>query len=314
MMCLFGGVMILEQMQYFIHVAKTGSFSQSARILGISQPTLSRQIGQLETFLGQVLFDRYRRPLMLTPAGEFFLTHITPSMNELTQTIELTKNFHKVATNVLRIGFVASVLYGLLPDIIAALRKRLPNIDVRLLEVGSNDQIQALKTGEIDVGFGRFLCDDVSIKQTFLRYERLVVALPIDHTLAMRDKAVGISFKELVNETLILYHRTQLPTKDGDSDQLLHLFSQHKLTPKNTTKASDIQIALGLVSGGVGVTLVPESLTTVRTSQIHYHHLHHENATSPIYMNALSQSPHLYIDELLMATFDVYKQHHIPNP
>lgn len=303
--------MMLEQIQYFIHVAGTGSFSQSARLLGISQPSLSRHIGQLEMALGQTLFDRYRRPLTLTPAGEFFLMHVTPNITQLKQTIELTKNFQKTNTKTLTIGFVASILYGLLPDIIATLRKRAPKIEVRLVEVGSNAQIQALKTGEIDVGFGRFLCDDGFVRQTFLRHERLVAALPIYHPFALRDKSLGVSFKELAGETLILYHRTLLPTAQGDSDQLLHLFSQHQLTPKHTTKASDIQIALGLVSGGVGVTLVPESLQTVRTSQIHYHQLHHENATSPIYMNTLSESAHPHIKDLLAATYEVYERHQI---
>lgn len=303
-------MMLLQQMHYFIHVAQTKSFSQSARLLGISQPSLSRHIGQLESVLGQTLFDRYHRPLILTPAGEFFLTHITPSVTNLYEAIELTKKFkHSATPNTLTIGFVASILYGLLPEIIATLRQRLPKLDVRLVEVGSNAQMQALKTGEIDVGFGRFLCDDVFVRQVFLRHERLMVALPIYHPLAKRDRAQGISFKELVNETLILYHRTPLPTAHGNSDQLLHLFNQHKLSPKHTTKASDIQIALGLVAGGMGVTLVPESLKSVRAEQIHYHHLHHENATSPIYMNVLNQSAHPSVSSLLEATYRVYDAH-----
>lgn len=303
--------MLLQQMHYFIHVAQSRSFSQSARLLGISQPSLSRHISQLENVLGQRLFDRYHRPLILTPAGEFFLTHIRPSITNLHEAIELTKNFQKTNTKTLTIGFVASILYGLLPEIIATLRQKLPKLDVQLVEVGSNEQMQALKTGDIDVGFGRFLCDDDFVRQTFLRHERLVVALPIYHPLARRDGRTGISFKELVSETLILYHRTPLPTAQGNGDQLLHLFNQHQLSPKHTTKASDIQIALGLVAGGVGVTLVPESLKSVRAEQIHYHQLHHENATSPIYMNTLSQSAHPSVPALLEAVYQVYDVHRL---
>ncbi|MDO4700918.1 MAG: LysR family transcriptional regulator [Moraxella sp.] len=304
--------MLLQQMRYFIHVAQTKSFSQSARLLGISQPSLSRHIGQLENVLGQRLFDRYHRPLILTPAGEFFLAHIRPNVSNLYQTIELTKKFNQSGEpNTLTIGFVASILYGLLPEIIATLRQKLPKLEVRLVEVGSNEQMQALKTGKIDVGFGRFLCDDEFVRQVFLRHERLVVALPIYHPLAQRSGVLGISFKELVSETLILYHRTPLPTAQGNGDQLLHLFNQHQLSPKHTTKASDIQIALGLVAGGVGVTLVPESLKSVRAEQIHYHQLHHENATSPIYMNTLSQSAHPSVPALLEAVYQVYDVHRL---
>ena len=69
----------------------------------------------------------------------------------------------------------------------------------------------------------------------------------------------------------------------------------------------DIQIALGLVAASEGITLVPDSLKTVRTEQIHYRRLRHEDATTPIFMNILTHRPHRYIADLLNATYQVYE-------
>ncbi len=187
--------MTLQQLHYFIHVATTGSFSQSAKALNLSQPSLSRHIQQLEAKLGVELFDRYHRPMTLTDAGRFFLQHSQKHTQALLEAIELTKNFKTQSKTQFTIGFVASILYGLLPEIISMLKQRCPTLEIKLIEVSSNDQIAALKSGDIDVGFGRFLCSDPFIRQIFLRHERFVVALPIDHPLSHRPKEMGISFK-----------------------------------------------------------------------------------------------------------------------
>lgn len=300
--------MNLKQLNAFIHVANTGSMSQSAKDLGLSQPTLSRHIAQLEQLLGQALIDRYRRPMTLTPAGEFFYLHAQKSVGELNELIALTQNFGK-SSNTLTIGFVASILYGLLPEIISKLKSILPSLDIKLIEVSSNDQIHALKSGEIDVGFGRFLLPDDFVKQIFLRHEPLAVALPIQHRLA---NSSSIPLRELIDETLILYHRKPMILGSGEhSDPLLHLFYERNPTPLHINKARDIQIALGLVSAGEGVTLVPKSLTTVRTEQIQYLPLSPDNITSPIYLNTLTNNTNPNLKTLLQATYAVYHDRQI---
>ena len=306
-------MMDVAQITYFIAVAKTGSFSQAAKSLQISQPSLSRHVQQLEQQLGVALLDRYHRPMTLTPAGHFFLAQVEPLLLQLAQVGQLTQRFAQPQRlNHLTIGFVASVLYGLLPEIISKLKQRHPTLDIKLVELNSEQQMSALKSGDIDVGFGRFRHADHFVHQIFLRHERFVVALPMAHPLAQRPADIGIAFKELMEETLILYHRTPLPTLKNqpnlaETDQLLYLFEQHQLRPRATSKVRDIQIALGLVAAGEGITLVPDSLKTVRTEQIHYHRLRHEDATTPIFMNILAHQSHPYVTDLLQATYQVYE-------
>lgn len=315
--------MDLKQLNAFIAIADLQSFSAAAKKTGLSQPSLSRQLKQLETDMGVVLVDRYHRPLQLTEAGQFFYDKVSTVLTELNNITSMTQRLSAPST-ALNIGFVPSVLYGHLPDIIATLKRQNPDIAVNLKDISSYQQIEALKSGEIDIGFGRFAHQDAWIQQILLRHERYLVALPKAHPLADNKEQRLI---DLADNRLILYHQTHLlvptmimtTTKNSKPDDqqavnnpvtepLLYLFAQYGITPLMTTEVSDLQVALGLVAAGEGITLVPASLKTVRTEQISYQRLIHENATSPIYLHTLKDFMHPKIPNLLSAVYQVYEQ------
>lgn len=323
--------MDLKQLNAFIAIADLRSFSAAAAKTGLSQPSLSRVIKQLETDMGVVLVDRYHRPLHLTEAGAFFYDKISAILTEIDTVTSMTQRL-SAPSSALNIGFVPSVLYGLLPEIIATLKQSNPDIEVTLKDISSYQQIDALKNGEIDVGFGRFAHQDPWIQQILLRHERYVVALPKAHSLANVPEQRLI---DLANNRLILYHQTHLPvatiratvasTIDAKSNRvntnseqpqlnepitepLLHLFAQYGISPFMTTTVSDLQVALGLVAAGEGITLVPASLQTVRTEQISYQRLIHENVTSPVYLHTLKDFVHPKIPDLLSAIYQVYER------
>ena len=316
--------MDLKQLNAFIAIANLQSFSAAAKTTGLSQPSLSRLLKQLEGELGVTLIDRYHRPLQLTEAGQFFYDKVRTLLTELDTITSMTQRL-AAPSSTLNIGFVPSVLYGLLPDIIATLKLQDPDIEVNLKDISSYQQIEALKSGEIDIGFSRFSHQDPWIQQILLRHERYVVALPKAHPLAHIPEQRLI---DLANNRLILYHQTHLPAPITNSiaptadeitnskaisanavtEPLLHLFAQYGITPFMTTKVSDLQVALGLVAAGEGITLVPASLQTVRTEQISYQRLIHENVTSPIYLHTLKDFIHPKIPDLLNATYQVYER------
>lgn len=340
--------MDLKQLNAFIAIADCQSFSAAARLTGLSQPSLSRLLKQLESEIGVILIDRYHRPLQLTIAGSFFYDKLSAVLTELDTITSMTQRLSAPST-LLNIGFVPSVLYGLLPEVIATFKQHNVNkgdnnkkgdnskgaeqtinsstdIEVNLKDISSYQQVEALKSGEIDVGFSRFPHQDPWIQQILLRHERYMVALPKAHALAnVREQRLI----DLANNRLILYHQTHLPvqipnvnadaianhadnTKNGAgftvTEPLLNLFAQYGVTPFTTTKVSDLQVALGLVAAGEGITLVPASLQTMRTEQISYQRLIHENATSPIYLHTLKDFIHPKIPELLNAVYQVYEQ------
>lgn len=316
--------MDLKQLNAFIAIADSRSFSAAATKTGLSQPSLSRLLKQLETDMGVELVDRYHRPLHLTEAGTFFYDKMSAILTEIDTVTSMTQRL-SAPSSMLNIGFVPSVLYGLLPDIIAMLKQSSPDIEVNLKDISSYQQIEALKSGEIDIGFGRFPHQDPWIQQILLRHERYVVALPKAHPLAHIQEQRLI---DLANNRLILYHQTHLPiattvrstsvkpNKSAEqstlnapiTEPLLHLFAQYGISPFMTTTVSDLQVALGLVAAGEGITLVPASLKTVRTDQISYQRLVHENVTSPIYLHTLKDFVHPSISALLSATYQVYEQ------
>lgn len=327
--------MDLKQLNAFIAVAELRSFSAAATKTGLSQPSLSRLLKQLETDMGVMLVDRYNRPLHLTEAGTFFYDKISTILTEMDAVVSMTQRL-SAPSSALNIGFVPSILYGLLPEVIAMLKQSNPDIEVNLKDISSYQQMDALKSGEIDVGFGRFAHQDPWIQQILLRHERYVVALPKSHPLAnVREQRLI----DLANNRLILYHQTHLPistmvtpvadktinnksvnNKDSNSlhnqplstepvtEPLLYLFAQYGISPFMTTTVSDLQVALGLVAAGEGITLVPASLKTVRTEQISYQSLIHENVTSPIYLHTLKDFVHPKIPDLLIAIYHVYEQ------
>ena len=327
--------MDLKQLKAFIAIAELRSFSAAAKVTGISQPSLSRLLKQLETDMNVALIDRYHRPLQLTTAGLFFYDKIDALLTELDAITHMTQRLSAPSKG-LNIGFVPSVLYGLLPEVIATFKQQNADTEVNLKDISSYQQIEALKSGEIDVGFGRFAHQDPWIQQILLRHERYLVALPKAHPLAdVKEQRL----LDLANSRLILYHQTHLPglintdsiaadmststqdkrTKqtlkpeaasvtDSVTEPLLYLFAQHGITPLRTSKVSDLQVALGLVAAGEGITLVPASLQVMRTKQISYQRLIHENVTSPIYLHTLKDFIHPKVNDLLTAIYEIYEQ------
>lgn len=339
--------MDLKQLNAFIAIADLQSFSAAAKTTRLSQPSLSRLLKQLETSLGVELVNRYHRPLQLTEAGQFFYEKVSAILTELETVTSMTQRLSAPDT-ALNIGFVPSVLYGLLPEVIATLKQHsagrehphsssATDIEVNLKDISSYQQVEALKSGEIDVGFSRFAHQDPWIQQILLRHERYMVALPKSHPQANISDHRLI---DLANNRLILYHQTHLPAQMPNTDAiasqnssalqndtsmmeptsaikstsastvtepLLNLFARYSITPFATTKVSDLQVALGLVAAGVGITLVPASLQTMRTDQISYQRLIHENVTSPIYLHTLKDFSHPKVPELLEAIYKVYE-------
>ena len=297
--------MQLKQLHAFHAVAKSKSFSAAAAVTDLSQPTLSRLIKQLEEQIGAELIDRYHRPLQLTPAGEFFYEKTLTVLAELETIAAMTQRMaHPPKT--LRIGFVPSVLYGLLPNIIGLLKKQLPDLEVQLKDISSYQQLDALKSGDIDVGFGRFAQQDSWVQQILLRHERYVVALPATHPLAGIN---DLRLPQLADNRLILYHQSHLnsPAAGQVTEPLLNLFDRYGVLPFATTTVSDLQVALGLVAAGEGITLVPDSLKSLRNEQVRYQSLLHEDATSPIYLNTLAEITHPAYPTFLETIYQIYE-------
>jgi DNA-binding transcriptional LysR family regulator len=299
--------MELRHLRYFVAVAEERNFTRAAERLHIAQPPLSRQIQQLEEDLGVSLIEKGSRPLRLTEAGQFFLAHARPLLDQVRDLKTMTQRVGKLERT-LSVGFVASTLYGQLPEIIRRYRDGFPEVEVTLHEMTTVEQLEALKEGSIDVGFGRLKSEDPSIRRILLRDEPMMVALFPGHRLA--EGSSGLRLVDLVHEKLLVYPKAPRPSF---ADQVLALFGEANLAPDHVTEVRELQIAMGLVAAGQGISIVPESVQGMHHRNVIYRKLEDKHAFSPILFSVrhMDRSPEL--ENMLATVYAVYDDLGIPH-
>ena len=266
----------LRHLRYFCVVADELNLTRAAEKLFIAQPPLTRQIKQLEEEIGVALFVREARGLSLTPAGEYFLKQAVCILEKVDNSVEETRNVADHGRVVFSIGFVPSVFYGQLPSLVRRLRQR-SNIEVVLHELKTAEQVEALKTGKIDIGFGRIRVPDLGsdVEQTVLFQEPIVVALPASHPLAKQP----VKMEDLAKLPIILFPSGQGP---NFADICLGLFARRALDIKATQQVNDLQTALGLVASEMGFSLVPEQVRRLNRDDVAFVRLEDKSITTPV--------------------------------
>ncbi|PYC25214.1 LysR family transcriptional regulator [Pseudomonas jessenii] len=268
--------MELRHIRYFQAVAETLNFTRAAERLNIAQPPLSRQIQQLEEHLGTALLER-TRPVQLTEAGRYFHEHSGMLLKQLEQLCENTRRIGEGQRQWLGIGFAPSTLYALLPELIRELRRD-SDLELGLQEMTTLQQIEALKSGRIDIGFGRIHFDDGAIHQQVLYEDPLVAVLPTGHRL----QGETITLERLSHESFVLYPANPRPSY---ADHVLALFANHGMGLRVSQWANELQTALGLVAAGLGITLVPASVQQQHRADLTYAPIQDSEAVSPIILS-----------------------------
>lgn len=299
--------MELRHLRYFVAVAEERNFTRAAERLHIAQPPLSRQIQQLEEILDVSLFVRGSRPLELTEAGRFFYGHAQQLLALSVEIVSMTQRIGKI-THRFTMGFVGSTLFGLLPEVVRRFRAAHPDIEFSLLEMTTMEQIQALKDGVIDVGIGRIRHEDKSVRRIVLREEPLIAALPMGHALGFLDR--GVFLRELVNDTLIVYPKAPRPSF---ADAVLAAFHDRGLEPAKVYEARELQVGLGMVAAGVGVSVLPKSVLGLKRSDVVYKMLDDANLTSPVIMSIRALDHSEAIQSLLQLIYGLYRSEGIPH-
>jgi DNA-binding transcriptional LysR family regulator len=263
----------LRHLRYFREVAQTLNFTRAAERLHLAQPPLSRQIQQLEDELGVVLLER-SRPLRLTEAGRFFYEHSAQLLERLDRICHDTQRIDRGQRRWLGIGFAPSTLYGALPELIRRLRSD-GGVELGLSEMITLQQVEALKSGRIDIGFGRIHIDDPAVVQKVIHQDPLVAVLPAGHHLL----GTAVSLEQLAREPFVLYPGNVRPSY---ADHVLKLFARNELHIHVAQMTNELQTAIGLVAAGMGITLVPASVQRLHRDDIGYAPLLDPLATSPI--------------------------------
>lgn len=293
--------MDLRQIRYFVAVADARSFTRAAQKLHIAQPPLSRQIQLLESELGVRLLQRNSRPLQITEAGRVFYEQALQVLHRVEQMKAATIQVGKGQSERLSIGFVASTLYGELPMLTQKLRLAYPEVDLQLLELTTMQQIEALKTGRIDIGFGRVRSNDRSVARIVLREERLVLALPPRHELAR--EAGPLPLEMVRGQPLIVYPKEPRPSF---ADQVLSLLHDGGIHPGQIHEMRELQAALGLVAAEVGLCLIPAA--AMFRNDLTYRPIEDKRATSPVILSHRANDTSWYIEATLRLTKELYAE------
>lgn len=271
--------MELRHLRYFEALASTLNFTRAAERLHISQPPLSRQIQQLEEELGVALIDRSARPLALTRAGAFFYEQSTQILARVQELTVATRRLGMGQRRWIGVGFVPTMLYGVLPDILHRFMAENPDVDINLTELTTIQQVEALRAGRIDVGFARLNLEGEGLDYTLIHQDPLVAAVPANSPLA--DPGFTLTLSDLARHTLILYPAQPRPSF---ADQVLAQFRAREIPVTSSFEANGVQTAIGLVAAGVGITVVPSSVQRLRRDDVVYRKISDSNLASPILM------------------------------
>ncbi|GAB2852492.1 LysR substrate-binding domain-containing protein [Pseudoduganella ginsengisoli] len=256
----------LRQLRYFITVAEELHFGKAAQRLHMTQPPLSQAIAQLEELLGAPLFDRNRRGVALTPAGSALLPEARRLLSQAQELPALVQRAASGETGRLALAFVSSADYSVLPPFLRAYRAAYPQVQIALQEATSDLQLEDLLHSRIDAGL---LIPPLPDKaRTELDYlpvlkEPLVLAAPLG-LITRRGK---VALKALPALPLIIFPRAISP---GLYDAILSVFRAAGLTPAIGQEAIQMQTIVSLVSAGMGIALVPQSVSNLMRPGVEY--------------------------------------------
>ncbi|SAL34543.1 transcriptional regulator CatR [Caballeronia turbans] len=246
--------MNFRSLQCFVILAEELNFSRAAERLHIAQPALSQQIRLLEERLGTQLVDRARRPLRLTEAGHYLCTEARQILGSWEQASLGAQEIGIGRRGWLSIGFTRSAMYSILPPALKAFHHSYPEVELKLFEMLTEEQTDALRDLRIHIGIGRQPLDIPGCTSYPLLREHIVAVLSPDHPLARKKK---VRIAELEDTPLILYPKHQ---NAQFKRTVQSLYRDAGVTPFVAHQAYEIQTAIALVAAGLGVTFVGESV------------------------------------------------------
>jgi DNA-binding transcriptional LysR family regulator len=258
--------MELRHLKYFVAVAEELNFARAARRVHIAQPSLTKQIQQLEQELGFPLLYRTKKKVELLDTGHVLLDEAQRLLRQAEKAIQSTQRTHVGQSGRLLIGFSPSAAPEVLPRILRKYHALYPDVVVEVLEITTIKNAESLLESAMSVAVIRsptFLSREQFCFETIQR-ERFVVALPDSHPAAKQE---SIRIKTLASEPLIVPPR-QLGW--GYSDSIFQIFRDYGIVPRVAEEASGALAVVTLVAGGFGVALVPASLSNLRLPGLTY--------------------------------------------
>ncbi len=258
----------LRQLRYFVTVAEELHFGRAAVRLHMTQPPLSQAIAALEDQLGAPLFLRNRRTVALTPAGAALLPEAKRLLAEAASLPALVRRAAAGEAGRLAIAFITSADYSVLPPFLRRYSERYPDVHLSLHEATSDVQVEELLRGRIDAGFLIPPLPDRALAQLdYLKVldEPLILCAPAG--LALPPDGAPVRLQDVPHLPLIIFPREVSPALH---DAILSCWRAAGITPAVGQQAIQMQTIVSLVSAGMGLALVPQSVANLMRPGVEY--------------------------------------------
>ena len=241
--------MEIHQLRYFVAVADEGSFSRAAAKVRVAQPSLSQQIRKLEAEVGQPLFDRLPRSVVLTEAGRCFIDYarqILASIGDARRCVDELKD--EVAGR-LAVGAIPTIAPYVLPELVVTFQKHYPEVTLEIIEDVTDGITRRIEAGELDVALASSCQQSPTLRRESLGNEPLLALVPEGHPLA---KKTLVELDDLKSQRFLLLHEMHCL-----SQQVHHLLESRRLRPEIALAGSQLSTIANMVAAEIGVSIVP---------------------------------------------------------
>lgn len=269
--------MELRHLKYFVAVAEEQSFRLAAVRLNLSQPPLSRQIQQLEEEVNAVLLTRTNTGVVLTEAGAVFLDEARKILSFTREAVDKVRRVESGEEGHLNIGYYGSVIFKVLPKILADFRSERSRISASLKSMRKDEQVWALRRGLIDIGFGRLYRHEPDIDRHLVLNEPLFAAVSVEHELA---RCEAVALRQLADCAFVMYPGSPRPSF---ADEVIMLCDQAGFKANVIEEADDVHACLALVSAQTGIAIVPASAVSAHDARLKFIRLVNPAPTSSLW-------------------------------
>jgi len=239
-------------LRYFVAVADEGSFSRAATKVRVAQPSLSQQIRKLEAELGQPLFDRLPRSVVLTEAGRCLIDYarqILASIGDARRCVDDLKG--EVAGRV-AVGAIPTIAPYVLPGLVVTFQKHYPDVILEVVEDVTDGITRRIEAGELDVALASTCRASPTLRREPLGTEPLLALVPEKHLLAKKDL---VEFDDLKSQRFLLLHEMHCL-----SQQVNHLLESRRLRPQIALAGSQLSTIANMVAASIGISIVPQMM------------------------------------------------------
>jgi DNA-binding transcriptional LysR family regulator len=268
-----------EKLNYFLEIAHQGSFSKAARRLGISQPTLSRAVKNLEERIGAQLFDRESSPIKLTAAGEALLPKVSEALGSIEEGLLAVREAVAEGDLALDIGYLPPSYQTFVGDLFNALGRSLDSVTINPHPQDAGPMLDSLRAGKLDIAFIGMICKELDSEfDSFLLWHiPLCLVVASNHSLANRDE---VPLDEAGSFPLVSLSAEAFP---GRHELITSLCREAGLRPGSVRRADSLLSALAMIGNSDGFSIMPSEVANIASDHVRFVNLTDPEAVVPFH-------------------------------